>query len=295
MAGEAKATDQITSPVVWRRWLSADLVRLRNRAKLTQRDAAHALRCSVGKLSYLESGDRTIQSEELEILLRLYNVPKDHWQEYLDAAAAADQDGWWDAWADEELPKDLLRFIGLEDGARRIRTYNPSIVAGLLQTPDYAAAIIDRTYGPTSPERTARIAELRTARQPVLDRRPTPLEFHAVLDEAAVRRKVGGPRVWRQQMATLLDMVAQRSSVTVQILPFDAGAHTAMYGPFTILDFDRPDDRGVVYVESFVESILLESRTDVDLHSAAFTQLVDLALDQDQSLRLVRSIAEEST
>lgn len=291
MAGPAEA-DEITSPVVWRRWLSSELVRLRKVANLKQKDAARGLGCSVGRLSYLESGERAFSPDDLATLLPLYEVPKDRWPEYLDAAEAADKDGWWDAWADEELPKDLLHYVGLEDAATRIRAYHPTIIEGLLQTPEYASAIIERTWAQKAPERIARLADLRRARQAVLTRPHNPLRLHVVLDEAAIARRVGGDEVWRGQLRHLAVM-AQRPHVTVQILPFSAGAHMGLYGQFAILDLPEKGGSGVVYVESLVETRLLEARNDIYQHSEAFRQLAGLALDAGQSLGLIQSMFQE--
>src|SRR5688572_26345044 len=133
----ADATAGVTSPVVWRRWLGSELIRMRTDAGLTQRDAANALQCSVAKISYLESGDRSVSVRELQdVLLDLYEIPEDSWQRYIDAAELANRPGWWDRYSDEDLERAERRYVGLEDGASRLRAYQPSVFHGLLQTPE---------------------------------------------------------------------------------------------------------------------------------------------------------------
>jgi transcriptional regulator with XRE-family HTH domain len=273
-----------------RRWLGAELVRLRTIAGLTQRAVAAELGCSVAKVSYLESGDRAVKARELEdVLFDLYEVPPEQRGRYLGAARAASQQGWWDRWGDEDLPEAERRYLGIEDGATRLRAFLPSIVHGLLQTPDYTTGIL-RAYKFLPEARIARLVDLRRVRQSVLTRED-PLEAHLMFDEAAVIRQVGGPATMQDQLLHIANMAEQLENLTVQIVPFRVGPHGAYFGPFSILEFPWDDDSGLVYVEGLVEARYLQARADVYEYSTLFERLTELALPPNESTAMLRSHA----
>jgi transcriptional regulator with XRE-family HTH domain len=284
--------DEISSPIAWQRWLSGELVRLRTAARLTQRDTARALRCSVGKVSYLESGDRPVDARELsDILLPLYGVPEDERRGYVHAADTAAGDAWWDAWTDEDLPGPFRKLIGLEDAAITIRAFELSAIHGLLQTPEYAHAIIRATYNQPAEERAARLVELRMARQKALTR-DRPLDLQVVLDEAALHRRVGDAEVQRDQLLHLVRTVDALPNVALRVVTFLAGPYPMLNGPFSLLTFAWPNDPGVVFVEEFDGPRFVETRSFIYRHSAAFDQLVRLALAPDESLSFIENIAQ---
>jgi transcriptional regulator with XRE-family HTH domain len=292
MANGAGSSARRSSPLVWRRWLGLELVLLRTGNNLSQRDVARELECSVGKISYLESGDRPPSTRELEeVLLPLYHVPDQKWDEYVNAADAADQRGWWDDWEEDDLPRTDRRYVGLEAGASEVRAFQPTIVHGLLQTPNYARAVM-RSLVSHSPVRTARIVELRQRRQASLASENDPLQVRVVLDEAVLKRKVGGATTLRAQLDHLAKMGAEQPNVEIRLLPFDVGAHGGFYGPFVILDFGWASDPGLVYLEGPFRSTFMETSREVRQYSQAFDRLVDLALEPDESIEMIRSAAQ---
>jgi len=291
MAGEAGADRWRASPLAMRRWLASELVRLRIATDLTQRDVAVELDCSVGKISYLESGERPVSCEELkDVLLGLYRVPADERESYLAAARIASQTGWWDQWGDEDLPRGDRRYLGIEDGATRLRAFLPSIVHGLLQTPEYTKGIL-RGYKAIPEVRIARLVELRQVRKSLLTRAEDPLEAHLIFDEAAVTRQVGSVETMKAQLFHIANVTEQLKNVSVQILPFSAGSHGAYFGPFSILDFPSEHDSGLVYVEGLVEARYLEARSDVYKYAALFERLAELALTPAESIRTLQARA----
>lgn len=281
------------SPTVWRRWLAAELQRLRADAGLDQKQVAKALRCTVTKVSYLENAQRPVVPRDLdEVLLPLYGVPEDRWPVYLDAARRSRLKGWWEAYEEDVVPEWFSRFIGLEQGAARLRSYDPQTVSGLLQTPEYAAEVIrSGSTGFTEVQIDHRV-QLRTLRQAALTRATDPLELWAVLDEATLRRVVGGPAAMRAQIEHVVS-VTELPNVTVQVMPFERGAHAGMAGGFTILDFPWPTDPGVVFVESgWSVGVYFEQRHEVDDQSIAFRKLSDLALPPADSVEMMRAAAK---
>jgi transcriptional regulator with XRE-family HTH domain len=280
------------SPTVWRRWLAAELRRLRAESGLDQKQVAKALRCTVTKVSYFENAQRPVVPRDLdEVLLPLYGVPEQRWPEYLDAARRSREKGWWEAYDGDVLPEWFARFVGLEQGASRLRTYDPQTVCGLLQTPEYAAEVIRcASAGFTETQITQRV-ELRTRRQAALTREVDPLELWVVLDEAALRRVVGGPAAMRAQLEHVIE-ASERPNVTVQVLPFDRGAHAGMAGSFTILDFPWSTDPGVVFVESgWSVGVYFEQPHEVRDQSLAFQKLADLALPPAESVEMMAKAA----
>jgi transcriptional regulator with XRE-family HTH domain len=288
MTDPAESVD-ITSPIAWQRWLSIQLVRLRKAAGVKQADAAKAIGASVGKLSYLENGERPISVEELDALLPTYGLSPKEAQKYVQAARSTDQRHWLQAWTEQDVGADALHFAGLEDAASQIRAYAVPMVHGLLQTPEYARAVIEAS-SMSAPEVVDSLVELRVARQ--RHARGTPLSV--VLDEATLHRTVGGATVMRKQLAHLLTAATKQPQLSLRVLPYSAGAHPGIYSPFTILNFPWPDDPGIVLIESTMRSSeFLESRSDVYDFSGRFLELTNLALDEKSSAELIGQVAQE--
>lgn len=294
MASEPGARRWRSSPLVMRRWLGSELVRLRSAADLTQRAVAAELGCSVAKVSYLESGERPVSRAELEgVLLLLYGVSREQWPRYLDAAEVAGRHGWWDHWGDEDLPPGARRYLGIEDGAVRLSAFAPTIVHGLLQTADYTTEIL-RAYKTLPEARIARLVELRRVRQSLLTHEDDPLEAHLAFDETALIRQVGTPETMKRQLLHIADMAEELANVTVQIVAFDAGPHGAYFGPFSILELPWAEDSGLVYVEGLVEARYLDGRAEVYEYSTLFERLVELALSPADSIALLRAHARRA-
>ena len=284
-------SDRAASPVVARRWLGKELERLRKADHRRQQDAANAMGCSVGRVSYIESGERPASVDELEnVLLPLYQVPEADRPRYLAIAETANQRGWWDEWDEASLPSKLRRCIGLEDGARRMRSFQPSVIPGLLQTSAYTRAVM-RSLVTNAEVDVTRQVELRRRRQAVLTREPNSLDVQFVLHEGALRTEIGGPGTLRSQLQHIAEVAEHQPNIDLRIVPFTAGGHGGFVGPFTIMIFEMEGDAGLVYVESFTRLDFLESPTDVQVYSDALDRLVDLALTPDQSVQLARTLA----
>lgn len=282
-----------SSPTVWRRWLALELARLRAEAGLDQRDVAKALRCTVGKVSYIETAQRPVVLRDLdEVLLPLYNVPEERWPVYIQAAKDSRRKGWWETYDSDALPPWFSLYVGLEQGAADIRSYDAQLVPGLLQTPEYCEAVARRGAIERDDDEVRRHVDLRMARQQVLDRAPDPLRFDAVIDEAALHLVVGGADVMRSQLTHLASMAARRT-VTVQVLPYAQGAHPGMLGRFSIVGFPWPADPGVTLIEHRAGAVYLDGPDEVEAHVVAFDRLRSLALGPEDSVSILRKAAEE--
>lgn len=284
---------EASSPTVWRRWLAFELGRLRREAGLDQKVVAKALRCTVGKVSYYETAERPVVVRDLdEVLLPLYHVPQEQWPLYLQAAQDSRQKGWWERYDGNTLRSWFSLFVGLEQGAAQIRIYEAQLIPGLLQTKEYAEALARRGTAERAETEIAHHVELRMARQAVLHREPDPLRLWVVLDEAALRRVVGSPTVMRDQLRHLAAMT-RHPKITVQVVPYAHGAHPGMMGRFQILDFAWPTDPGVAYIEQRAGAFYLEEPYEIEEHAVAFEHTCVLALSPDDSVTMIRDVAEE--
>jgi hypothetical protein len=282
-----------SSLTVWRRWLAFELRRLRAEAGLSRADVERACAWEPTKLAAVEDAHQGVTPDDLDLLLPLYRVPTNRWAAYSEAADNSRGLGWWQRYEERDLPRWHSLYVGLEQGASRLRAYEPQLVHGLLQTPDYAAAVIRRGPSPRADEQVARLVNLRATRQSALTRTVDPLEVWVVLDEAALRRVAGGAATMAAQLNHVADLADDRPNVTVQVLPFDAGPHGSVFGAFTILAFPWATDAGVAYGEYRTGAIYCEELREVEEHSLTFQQLCALALSPDESTRLLRDTAEE--
>jgi transcriptional regulator with XRE-family HTH domain len=275
------------SPAVGRRRLAQELRGLRSAAGLTISDVAGRLECSAGKISRIETGSVSAQATDVQALLDLYGVSGDRRDALADLVRLARRRAWWHDYADV-VPAGSSRFFGLEDGAASIDQHAGPLVPGLLQTPAYARAVIGcpATAAPADAERRI---ELRLRRQQLLDR-PHPPALHVLLDEAALRREVGGPEVLAGQLAHLA-VLAERDHVVLQILPFGRGAYPALGVAFTLFAFADPADPRLVYLEQLTGNTLLEAADEVGRYAEAFAETAAAALDPAASAELIRSRA----
>jgi hypothetical protein len=257
--------------------LGAHLRRLREEAGISRSDAGWAIRGSESKISRLELGRVGFKVRDVDDLLTLYklNDPVER-DRLLELATQANNPGWWQRW-DDLTPTWFHSYLGLEMAAELIRTFELQFVPGLLQTPDYMRAVVqlgrDRPLPATEVER---LVALRTGRQQVLTRKRS-ARLWAVIDEAVLRRPIGGKDVFRAQLEYLLD-AAQRHNVTLQIIPFDRGGYTATGGAFSILRFGEADLPDVVYIEHLTSAVYLDKREDLDEYVVTMDSLAITAL-----------------
>ncbi|HJQ48587.1 MAG TPA: helix-turn-helix transcriptional regulator [Amycolatopsis sp.] len=273
-------------PTIRRRRLASELRRLREAADLTIDEVGEKLECSASKISRVETGHVGVTPRDARDMLELYGLAGDEREALVQLAREARKPGWWHAY------KEVFTgtFVGLEADASSLRAFQALLVPGLLQTETYARAVI-RAMRPDADESDIqRRVAARTARQELLVD-PSPPQYWAVIDEAVLYREVGGPEVMAKQSARLLEL-AQLTHVTIQVVPFAAGAHPGMEGPFLILGFPEPADPDVVYVDNTSGGFFLELPPDVERYSLMFDHLRAAALKPDDSLGVIAAAAE---
>jgi hypothetical protein len=284
---------QRVSSVVARRRLNALFVQERKRAGFVSREqAAEALGWSPRKQALLESDEQPVPLKDLDVILSTFKIPEAEWSAWRQLAELTKTTGWWDAYDDADLSAEGKHFAGLEWGARRIRTFDGSIMPALLQIPGYTVAALDAGLVGRPPEQVDRMLAIRRQRQRVLAN-PDPLDYHVIVDEAALRRPGGDPTTMSAQLHHIVDLASTRPNVTVQVVPFTTGLYSGQSGTFVIMDFDPSDSEpGLVHIEpGFAASLYLDQRTDVYLYSRLFRSLVDAALTPAESIDLLRSVA----
>jgi transcriptional regulator with XRE-family HTH domain len=258
-------------PTALRIALGVQLRRLRENSNITTAQAAEAIRATHSKISRLERGRSGARQRDVDDLLTLYGVTDEAERErVLALTRQANAPGWWQQYTDV-LPKWFELYVGLEKAASVIRTYEVQFIHGLMQTEDYARAVIliANAHAPAA-EIDRRVA-IRMKRQQLLTQPDAP-ELWAVLDEAALRRPPAGPAVMRAQLEHLLELTGL-PNVTLQIVPFDAGPHAAAGGPFTILRFPEPDLPDLVYLEQLNSALYLDQQEDVIDYVTVMDQL----------------------
>jgi transcriptional regulator with XRE-family HTH domain len=249
-------------PTVRRMLVGARLRRLRADKGISREQAAEAIRASEWKIHRLENGQVGFKERDVVDLLALYGVEDPvEVVEFVLLAREANTPGWWQPYGDL-LPHWFRAYVDLESAARLIRTYEGQLVPGLLQTEDYMRALLGGAQLGDTPEEAERRVALRLGRQALLEREHAP-RLWAVVDEAALRRPVGGPKVMRAQLERLIEATEQRN-VTLQVLPFAAGAHPAMVGAFSVLRFADQELPDIVYVEHLNNASYLDRREDVE-------------------------------
>lgn len=284
-------TQSRQSPLVVRRQLTRQLERLRKERGFTQTTAAKAFGWSARKQQLLEAGDQPTSASDLDTMLPVLEVPGDEQDEWYELAGAAAAKGWWDEYDDADLPRSAKLFAGYEAGARRIRSFTNTLVPPLLHMPNYVRAAF-RAGATTAPlERISQLTEARLRRQQIISG-PDPLDFHAVVDEAFLYRQAGGPDTMTEQLNHLVNVLTEHPNVVLQIVANDAGLYPAQAGIFNILDFDLPDDPGLVHVEPvLVGSIYVEERSQIYVYSQVFEHLQEIAMSPEDSLELLCQVA----
>jgi len=279
------AADSPGAPTVLRILLGTQLRRLRESRGISAQDAARAIRGSESKISRIELGRNAVREVDIADLLNLYGItdPAER-EQLLTLASQANQQGWWHRYQDV-LPGWFQSYIGLEESAESIRSFDTQFVPGLLQTEDYALAVIQ--LGSFTPTETDRLVYLRKERQRRFN--SGSLRLWAIIDEVALRRPVGSVSLMRAQLEHLLD-ISVRPGLTLQVTPFLTGASYAAPGSFSILSFATDDLPDVVYLEQLTSAMYLDKRADVDRYAEAMDQIRATSYPPDQTKDLIRSM-----
>lgn len=290
-------TTTVHSPTAGRRRLRHALRRARDAAGLTQEQVAEAMDWSLSKVIRIETGGVGISTTDLRQLLLLYHIDgPTEVSELVELARIGRKRPWWTRYK-EVVPSGYLSYIGLEDESTALRCVSPTGVPGLLQTEEFARALVDASLWTTAVEGRPRPApavvgeraDLRMIRQREVLHRPIPPEITAVLDEAVLYRQIGGPGPLRRQLLHLLEL-GRAPHITVQVLPFTAGMLT-MVSPFVILEFPDPADTDVVYTEGAFEYILRDDPTDVETYRLVFQRVQAASRSEPESLALIARVA----
>jgi len=280
------------SPTVRRRQLGIELRRLREAAGLTLEEVGLRLEWSRSKVSRIETGQVSLRVRDVEDLCEVLGASKEKARELAVLVRNSRQRSWWQKYSDV-MPAAFGTYVALEEAAGRVQTYQTELVDGLLQTEAYARAVFAARVPPHEPEDIDRRVQLRMARQQRL-RSKDPLAVWAIINEAALRRIVGGPKVMADQLEHLVKLI-KLPNVDIQVLPFTAGAHAAMDGSFLILSFPEITDLDVVHLEHQAGSAFLEEPADLKRFGLQFDHLRAQAHDLPESTKLLKTIMAEYT
>ncbi len=278
-------------PTVRRILLGSLLRRLREDKGISREEAGYSIRASESKISRLELGRVSFKERDVADLLTLYSVTDEAERAPLMALVReANTPGWWQNFTDV-LPSWFQPYIGLEEAATLIRTYEIQFIPGLLQTEDYARAVIMQGNSGARSDTIERRISVRMNRQKLLTR-PTRPRLWVVIDEAALRRPLGGPKVMRAQLEHLIKLASQ-PNLSLQIMPFRFGGHAAEGGAFSILRFPEADLPDVVYLEQLAGAVYLDKREDVDRYMEAMDRLCVDSVPPAASMDVLNTIIDE--
>ncbi|WP_175408635.1 helix-turn-helix transcriptional regulator [Streptomyces sp. TRM64462] len=277
------------NPTVRRRRLGMELRRLREQKGMTAEEVAERLLVSQSKISRLENGRRSISQRDVRDLCGVYEV-EDHRvvDSLMQMAKDSRQQGWWHAFGD--IPYSV--YIGLETDAASLRVYEPQIVPGLLQTRSYAEAVITGALPEAPASDIEKRVNVRTRRQDRINDTDKPLRLWAVIDESALRRVVGSKQLMVEQLESLIEQ-SHLPHVTVQVLPFEMGAHPGISGHYAILEFPDATDSSVVYIEGVTSDLYLEKPNDVQRYSVMYEHLRAQALGVEQTRQFIARVAKD--
>jgi hypothetical protein len=282
----------ISEPTVLRMLLGAQLRRLREAAGITAERAGYEIRASQWKIIRVETGRLRFKARDVADLLTLYGVTDEQARSrFLSLARRASQPDWWGEYGDI-LPGWFETYLGLEAAAASIRSFDAQFVPGLLQTEDYARAAVRLGHPSADADEIERRVGLRLKRQE-LHARAQPTPIWAIIDEAVLRRPIGGPAVMRAQLLHLAKMTGL-PHVALQVLPFINGGHAGASGPFSILRFEHRDLPDVVYIEQLTSAVYLDRRLDVEHYLEITDQLSGCALDLANTTRFIEQVARET-
>ncbi len=286
-----------TGSTVPRRQLGRYLRDLRNKPRLTVRAAAEALEWSEAKIWRIENGHTSMRSLDVEAMCRVYGAPTDTTEALMALAKETKARGWWLSY-DDVLPEGFDVYLGLEEAAARLQSYQSELVPGLLQTEDYARTVIQADEPGLAEAEIERRVQVRIQRQALLGRVTSPPEVNVVLNEAILRRPVGSRILMAAQLAHLME-VTELATVAIRVLPFDAGMHLGiMSNPFVMLDFPMNSngtrtEPPIVYVEGFTGALYLDKTHEIERFSGAFTNIWSASLDEAATKRLIADTVKE--
>jgi transcriptional regulator with XRE-family HTH domain len=280
-----------TGPTARRMILGTQLRRLRERAGITRAQAAWEIRASESKISRMELGRVGLKERDVGDLLSLYGLDDEEERErLLRLAREANNPGWWHRYGDV-LPSWFHSYLDLEAAAQLIRVYELQFIPGLLQTPDYIRAVVQLGRGMIPGEEVERRVTLRTNRQGVLSR-PEPVRLWAVVDEAVLRRPIGGVKSMIEQLNHLIDQ-SQLPNVTLQVMPFSVGGHAATGGAYSILRFPEQDLPDMVYIEHLTSALYLDKLEDLDQYTATMEALCVAAPPPNKTRDILTDIRKD--
>lgn len=288
-----------TGSTVPRRQLGRYLRDLRNSQRLTVRTAAERLEWSETKIWRIETGQTALRSFDVEAMCRIYGAPPDLTQGLMGLAKETKARGWWHAYGDV-IPEGFDVYIGLEEAASTFSWYESELVPGILQTERYAHTLIETGNPGIGEEEINRRVHVRLARQVLLTRVTAPPHLNVVLNEAVIRRPVGGTQIMTGQLARLME-ASELPIVSLRIVPFSAGLHYGvMSGPFVILRFPLNGDGEeseppTVYFEGFTGALYLDKSAEIERYGQAFTNIWSASLDEAASRDLILHAAREFT
>jgi transcriptional regulator with XRE-family HTH domain len=267
------------------------LRRLRTDAQLSREDVEDRTGVNEGTLYRIETARSRPQKRTLLSLLDLYDVSGPLRADLLDIAKTADNLGWLRPYH-AELPEEYAAYISFEAEAKALRNYQSLFIPGLLQTEDYARAVIRGALPTDTLTTVEQRIQARIERQKLLDGE-SPVELWTILDEAAIRRLTGGPRIMREQLAYLIETAAL-PNVTLQVLPYEAGAHPGMPGSFVYMEFADPHDPDLVYVDTQAGDLFLESDSELKIYASMFNHLRAMALSPPRTTTMISSRIKET-
>jgi transcriptional regulator with XRE-family HTH domain len=275
------------APTVGQVVLGKRLQELREAAGLGRDEAARVLRVAPATVRRMETAEVALKIPYVQVLLETYGVPEDEAAAFVTLAEEANQPGWWQRFHDV-LPDWFSLYVSLEGAARIVRSYEPHFVPGLLQTEDYARAVLEAgTIGQTGPATIERHVSLRMERQRLLER-PDPPHLWVIMDETVLRRPVSiRGEVMRDQMDKLLKF-AERDRVTLQIAEFASGPHPGTYAPFTLFRFGEPELPDMVYTEYLTGALYLDSRQEVAAHLEVLDHMSTAAASAERTKKILR-------
>ncbi|MFI8230590.1 helix-turn-helix domain-containing protein [Streptomyces sp. NPDC085900] len=279
------------APTVGQVVLGKRLQELREAAGFKREEAARVLRVAPATVRRIEMAEVALKIPYVQVLLTTYGVPDEEAAAFVALAEEANQPGWWQRFHDV-LPDWFSLYVSLEGAARIIRSYEPHFVPGLLQTEEYARAVMEAgTIGQTGPETIDRHVSLRMARQKLLDR-PDPPHLWVVMDETVLKRPVSiRGEVMREQLDKLLEY-AERDRITLQVAEFEDGPHPGTYAPFTLFRFAEPELPDMVFTEYLTGALYLDSRGEVSAHLEVLDHMTARAASAQRTKKLLREYRE---
>lgn len=278
-------------PTVRTRRLTGELRKLREKSGMSWDEVAEEMGWSASKVYRIEADKVRVLVRDVKRLLPLYGVEGEEGEALIELAKQASEKGWWHQYS-SAIPEWFQFYVGLESGASAIREYQEALVPGLLQTEAYMRAILSTAPVTDSDDGIDRQVAVRLARQDRVTTEDDPLHLWVVLDEAVIRRLVGGKAVMREQIEHLVE-VGQRRNVTLQLLPFAQGEHASMLGAFKVLEFPDPQDPDVVYVEEQTGSLYVEKAEEVRRYNLIFDHLREKAISNTESLTVLTQAAKD--